>query len=158
MARSVVYAFLPVGSAPCDEAQYIRIGYHACKFSHGVQCKLRARFGGLNSVREILFMVEVESDKRGQVLDYLRMRLQGPGMAIGNTLRIEFHKTFKMQHDLGNSWYRTKLPVADVRAVFYEIADEICAGSVGHSNPQLLDRDEKCNAHVPNDDDTESNA
>ena len=137
MTRTVVFAFLPVGCQR-SEFQYIRIGYFSPKTSDGIQGTLHSRFSGLNSVREILFMIEVDSSRRNRVMDYLQTALLGPGTAIGGTLRIVFHETFKNALNIGRSWYRTRLPLADIRGFFYELADEICGGLVGHANPLYL--------------------
>jgi hypothetical protein len=117
--RVVVYAFLPLGSRPTAECHYIRIGHHASLHSDGTAARLNARFHGLNSVREVLLMVEVDSHEMARAEDHIRMKLQGP--CTINTVSIKFHETFPVAYKMGHSWYETKLPLADVRAVFYEL-------------------------------------
>ena len=136
--RSVLYAFLPVGSRATACTHYIRIGYHASKHSDGSRTRLGTRFNGLNTVREVLLMIEVDSDELNEVMDRVKMRIQGPGTI--NTVSIKFHETFKVAYGLGHAWYETKLPLADVRAVFYEIADDICGDAASQGNALALVR------------------
>ena len=133
--RSVLYAFLPIGSPATASTHYIRIGYHACKHSDGSRTRLGNRFNGLNTVREVLLMIEVDSDEINEMMDGVKMRLH----AI-NTVSVKFHETFKVAYGLGHAWYETKLPLADVRAVFYEIADDICGDAASQGNPLALVR------------------
>ena len=134
--RSVLYAFLPIGSPATASTHYIRIGYHACKHSDGSRTRLGNRFNGLNTVREVLLMIEVDSDEINEMMDGVKMRLHGPGTI--NTVSVKFHETFKVAYGLGHAWYETKLPLADVRAVFYEIADDICGDAASQGNAQSL--------------------
>ena len=136
MKRSVVYAFLPVGSRPTASTHYIRIGYHASQHSDGSRTRLHTRFNGLNSLREILLLIEVDSEILDEAMDVIKMRIQGPGTI--NTVSIKFHETFKTAYRLGHAWFETKLPLADVREVFYQIADDICAGAASRGNAQSL--------------------
>ena len=133
--RSVLYAFLPIGSPATASTHYIRIGYHACKHSDGSRTRLGNRFNGLNTVREVLLMIEVDSDEINEMMDGVKMRLH----AI-NTVSVKFHETFKVAYGLGHAWYETKLPLADVRAVFYEIADDICGDAASQGNALALVR------------------
>ena len=134
--RSVVYAFLPVGSKPTDLRKYVRIGHHASKHTDGSRARLGTRFNGLNSVREVLLMIEVDRPEVPRVYDFLRMQIMGPGRLNG--VNLQFQKTFRNAWELGTSWFETKLPLADVRAVFYEIADRICGGAIDHAKAQSL--------------------
>ena len=136
MKRSVVYAFLPVGSRPTASTHYIRIGYHASQHSDGSRTRLHTRFNGLNSLREILLLIEVDSEILDEAMDVIKMRIQGPGTI--NTVSIKFHETFKTAYRLGHAWFETKLPLADVRAVFYQLADDMCADASAHGNAQSL--------------------
>ena len=52
-------------------------------------------------------------------LDSLKFLLRGPGLI--NTIDIKHFVTFKQATDLGLLWWRTELPLADLRAVFYDI-------------------------------------
>ena len=136
--RSVVYAFLPVGSKPTDHKKYVRIGHHSTKHTDGTHARLSARFNGLNSIREVLLMIEVDRSEIPRVYDYMRMLIMGPGTLNG--VQLKFHDTITNAWSLGTSWFVTKLPLADLRAVFYEIADRICAGAVDHAKAQSLQR------------------
>ena len=118
--RSIVYAFLPLGSASTAKTHYIRLG-HACKHSDGTLARLATRFHGLNRVRELLLVVEVNSCDVHLAMDTIGLTLSGPGSANG--IRIENHTTFETAYRLGQSWRETTLPLADVRAVFYHISD-----------------------------------
>ena len=134
--RSVLYAFLPVGSRSTACTHYIRIGYHASKHSDGSRTRLGTRFNGLNSVREVLLLIEVDSDNLDEAMDHIKMRIQGPGTI--NTVSIKFHETFRAAYRLGHAWYETKLPLADIRAVFYQMADDLCADASARGNAQSL--------------------
>ena len=134
--RSVVYAFLPLGCKPTDLRKYLRIGHHSSMHSDGTRARLSTRFNGLNSVREVLLMIEVDQTEVPRVYDFLRMQIMGPGRMNG--VNLEFQKTFTNAWNLGTSWFETKLPLGDVRAVFYEIADQICAGAIDHAKAQSL--------------------
>jgi hypothetical protein len=87
-------------------------------------------------VREVLLLIEVDSEKLDEVMDRVKMRMMGPGTI--NTVSIKFHETFQMAYRLGHAWYETKLPLADLRAVFYEMADDICADASARANAQSL--------------------
>jgi hypothetical protein len=134
--RSVLYAFLPIGSRATACTHYLRIGYHASKHSDGSRTRLGTRFNGLNSVREVLLLIEVDSEKLDEVMDRVKMRIQGPGTI--NTVSIKFHETFKAAYRLGHAWFETKLPLADIRAVFYELAEDICSDASSQANAQSL--------------------
>ena len=125
--KSIVYAFLPLGSLPTAETHYIRIGYHACKHSDGTQARLATRFHGLNRVRELLLMLEVDTNDVHQHLDHIQILLSGPSNVAG--VRIETHTTFEHAYRLGQSWRKTNLPLFGVRAVFREISDRQCEGA-----------------------------
>ena len=77
--RSVVYAFLPLGSKPTDLKKYVRIGHHATKHTDGSRARLNTRFNGLNTVREVLLMIEVDRSEVPRVYDYMRVLIMGPG-------------------------------------------------------------------------------
>ena len=134
--RSVVYAFLPLGSKPTDLKKYVRIGHHATKHTDGSRARLSTRFNGLNTVREVLLMIEVDRPEVPRVYDYMRMLIMGPGTLNG--VQLKFHDTITNAWSLGTAWFETKLPLADLRAVFYEVADRICAGAVDHAKAQSL--------------------
>ena len=133
--RSIVYAFLPLGSLPTAETHYIRIGYHACKHSDGTRARLATRFHGLNRVRELLLMIEVDTCDVHQVLDHIQIVLSGPSTVAG--VCIQTHTTFENAYRLGQAWRMTTLALADVRAVFREISDRQCEGA---STVSLLSR------------------
>ena len=134
--RSVLYAFLPIGSRSTASTHYIRIGYHASKHSDGSRTRLGTRFNGLNSVREVLLLIEVDSGNLDEAMDRMKMRLQGPGTI--NTVSIKFHETFMVAYRLGHAWLETKLPLADLRAIFYQLADDMCADAGARGNAQSL--------------------
>ena len=123
--RSIVYAFLPLGSLPTAETHYIRLGYHACKHSDGTRARLNTRFHGLNRVRELLLMVEVDTNDVHHVLDQIQIVLSGPCTVSG--VFIENHTTFENAYRLGQAWRKSTLALSDVRAVFHHISDRLCA-------------------------------
>ncbi len=125
--RSIVYAFLPLGSLPTAETHYIRVGYHACKHSDGTRSRLATRFHGLNRVRELLLMIEVNTTDVHQHLDHIQILLSGPSTVAG--VCIGCHTTFENAYLLGQSWRKTTLPLSDVRAVFREISARQCEGA-----------------------------
>ena len=125
--RSIVYAFLPLGSLPTAETHYIRIGYHACKHSDGTRARLSTRFHGLNRVRELLLMIEVNTNDVHRVLDHIQIVLSGPSTVSG--VCIQTHTTFEHAYRLGQAWRKTTLPLADVRAVFRGISVHQCEGA-----------------------------
>ena len=81
--RSIVYAFLPLGSLPSADTHYVRLGYHACKHSDGTRARLATRFHGLNRVRELLLMIEVNTTDVHMVLDQIQIVLSGPCTVSG---------------------------------------------------------------------------
>ena len=137
--RSIVYAFLPLGSLPTAETHYIRVGYHACKHSDGTRARLATRFHGLNRVRELLLMIEVNTNDVHQVLDHIQIVLSGP-CTVADVF-IETHTTFENAYRLGQAWRMTTLPLSDVRAVFRHISDRQCEGAstVSHLSHKTRD-------------------
>ena len=122
MNKSVVFAFLPIGSKSTASHHYVRLGHCTVRSSSGNPVNVANRFHGLNSVREMLLLVEVDRHDAGKVLDDLKNELRGPGTI--NTVPITMFRTFTTSV-LGQNWMETKLPLADVRAVMYGIADQL---------------------------------
>ena len=137
--RSIVYAFLPLGSLPTAETHYIRIGYHACKHSDGTRARLATRFHGLNRMRELLLMIEVNTNDVHQHLDHVQIVLSGP-CTVADVF-IENHTTFENAYRLGQAWRMTTLPLSDVRAVFRHISDRQCEGASTTSHLSHKTRD-----------------
>ena len=137
--RSIVYAFLPLGSLPTAETHYIRVGYHACKHSDGTRARLATRFHGLNRVRELLLMIEVNTNDVHQHLDHIQIVLSGP-CTVADVF-IENHTTFENAYRLGQAWRMTTLPLSDVRAVFRHISDRQCEGASTISHLSYKTRD-----------------
>jgi hypothetical protein len=137
--RSIVYAFLPLGSLPTADTHYIRLGYHACKHSDGTRARLATRFHGLNRVRELLLMIEVNTTDVHQHLDHIQIVLSGPCTVSG--VVIKNHTTFENAYRLGQAWRMTTLPLADVRAVFQHISDRQCEGAstISHLSRRIRD-------------------
>jgi len=119
---SVVFAFLPIGSKSTASHHYIRLGHCSIRTSTGNPVNVANRFHGLNSVREMLLLVEVDRSDAGKVLDDLKNELRGPGLI--NTVPITMFRTFTTSA-LGQNWMETDLPLADVRAVMYETAERL---------------------------------
>ena len=120
MNKSVVFAFLPIGSKSTASHHYVRLGHCTTRTTAGNPVCVANRFHGLNSVREMLLLVEVDRHDAGKVLDDLKNELRGPGTI--NTVPITMFRTFTTSV-LGQNWMETDLPLADLRAVLYGIAD-----------------------------------
>jgi hypothetical protein len=137
--RSIVYAFLPLGSLPSADTHYVRLGYHACKHSDGTRARLATRFHGLNRVRELLLMIEVNTTDVHQHLDHIQIVLSGPCTVSG--VVIKNHTTFENAYRLGQAWRMTGLPLADVRTVFQHISDRQCEGAstISHLSRRIRD-------------------
>jgi len=112
---------LPIGSKSTASHHYIRLGHCSIRTSAGNPVNVANRFHGLNSVREMLLLVDDRSDA-GKVLDDLKNELRGPGLI--NTVPITMFRTFTTSA-LGQNWMETDLPLADVRAVMYETAERL---------------------------------
>ena len=115
-----IFAFLPVGSPSTATEHTIRLGLCKNQDSVGENVIWSQRFHGLNKPRETLFFLSL-SDKReaDKYLDALKYLLRGPGKI--NTIDIKHFETFKQANDLGLLWWRTRLPLADIRAIFYDV-------------------------------------
>ena len=115
-----IFAFMPVGSPSTATEHTIRLGLCKNHDSTGENVIWSFRFHGLNKPRETLFFLSL-SDKReaDRFLDALKSLLRGPGKI--NTIDIKHFETFSQATDLGLLWWRTRLPLADVRSVFYGI-------------------------------------
>ena len=122
MNKSVVFAFLPIGSKSTASHHYVRLGHCTVRTTAGNPVNVANRFHGLNSVREMLLLVEVDRCDAGKVLDDLKNELRGPGTI--NTVPITMFRTFTTSV-LGQNWMETDLPLADIRAVMYGIADQL---------------------------------
>ena len=118
---TTIYAFLPVGSKPTATVHSVRLGMCRTRDSLGRDVVWGHRFHGLNKPRETLFYLTLNGGKREaeDFLDSLKFLLRGPGLI--NTIDIKHFVTFKQATDLGLLWWRTELPLADLRAVFYDI-------------------------------------
>ena len=115
-----IFAFLPVGSPSTATEHTIRLGLCKNQDSVGENVIWSQRFHGLNKPRETLFFLSL-SDKReaDKYLDALKYLLRGPGKI--NTIEIKHFETFSQANDLGLLWWRTRLPLADIRAIFYDV-------------------------------------
>ena len=134
--NSVVFAFLPIGSKSTASHHYIRLGHCSIRTSAGNPVNVANRFHGLNSVREMLLLVEVDRSDAGKVLDDLKNELRGPGLI--NTVPITMFRTFTTSA-LGQNWMETDLPLADIRAVMYETAERL-AGQKNAASSDLASR------------------
>ena len=119
MNKSVVFGFLPIGSKSTASHHYVRLGHCTVRTTAGNPVNVANRFHGLNSVREMLLLVEVDRCDAGKVLDDLKNELRGPGTI--NTVPITMFRTFTTSV-LGQNWMETDLPLSDIRAVFYGVA------------------------------------
>ena len=119
MNKSVVFAFLPIGSKSTASHHFVRLGHCTVRTTAGNPVNVANRFHGLNSVREMLLLVEVDRCDAGKVLDDLKNELRGPGTI--NTVPITMFRTFATSV-LGQNWMETDLPLSDIRAVFYGVA------------------------------------
>ena len=120
MSRSFVFAFLPVGSKSTATAHLVRIGHRRTHTAHGEPNNIHFRFHGLNRIREMLMLIDVDSDEAIDVCEQLKDLLRGHRGNIGYIV-MRSHETFKPASALGSNWWRTSLALADVRSVFYAI-------------------------------------
>ena len=131
---SVVFAFLPIGSKSTASHHFIRVGHCTIRSSNGNPVNIANRFHGLNSVREMLLLVEVDRSDAGRVLDDLKNLLRGP--EVINTIQITMFRTFTTSL-LGQNWMESDLPLADIRAVLYGAAFRL-GGQKNASSSDLL--------------------
>ena len=136
MNKSVVFAFLPIGSKSTASHHFVRLGHCTVRTTAGNPVNVANRFHGLNSVREMLLLVEVDRCDAGKVLDDLKNELRGPGTI--NTVPINMFRTFTTSV-LGQNWMETDLPLADVRAVMYGTAERL-AGQKNAASSDLQNR------------------
>ena len=136
MNKSVVFAFLPIGSKSTASHHYVRLGHCTVRSSSGNPVNVANRFHGLNSVREMLLLVEVDRHDAGKVLDDLKNELRGPGLI--NTVPITMFRTFTTSA-LGQNWMETDLPLADIRAVMYGTAERL-GGRKNAASSELQNR------------------
>ena len=118
---TTIFAFLPVGSKPTATVHSVRLGMCRTRDSLGRDVVWGHRFHGLNKPRETLFYLTMNGGKREaeDFLDSLKFLLRGPGLI--NTIDIKHFVTFKQATDLGMLWWRCSLPLADIRAIFYDV-------------------------------------
>ena len=136
MNKSVVFAFLPIGSKSTASHHYVRLGHCTVRSSSGNPVNVANRFHGLNSVREMLLLVEVDRGDAGKVLDDLKNELRGPGTI--NSVPITMFRTFTTSV-LGQNWMETELPLADIRAVMYGTAERL-GGRKNAASSELQNR------------------
>ena len=136
MNKSVVFAFLPIGSKSTASHHYVRLGHCTIRSSSGNPVNVANRFHGLNSVREMLLLVEVDRGDAGKVLDDLKNELRGPGTI--NSVPITMFRTFTTSV-LGQNWMETELPLADIRAVMYGTAERL-GGRKNAASSELQNR------------------
>ena len=136
MNKSVVFAFLPIGSKSTASHHFVRLGHCTVRTTAGNPVNVANRFHGLNSVREMLLLVEVDRCDAGKVLDDLKNELRGPGTI--NTVPITMFRTFTTSV-LGQNWMETDLPLADIRAVMYGTAERL-AGQKNAASSDLQNR------------------
>ena len=94
MNKSVVFAFLPIGSKSTASHHFVRLGHCTVRTTAGNPVNVANRFHGLNSVREMLLLVEVDRCDAGKVLDDLKNELRGPGTI--NTVPITMFRTYHL--------------------------------------------------------------
>ena len=117
---TTIFAFLPVGSKSTATEHVIRLGTARTRDSLGQDVVWGHRFHGLNKPRETLFYLVVDDKKKADdFLDALKYLIRGPGKV--NTIDIKHFETFKQATDFGMLWWRCSLPLADIRAIFYDV-------------------------------------
>ena len=123
--KSMIFAFLPIGCPSTASTHTIRIGHCRKRDSADAPNNVCFRFHGLNQIREMMMLVDVDQDKATDAIEEVKDMLRGPGTL--DTIKIKSFQTFEQASDLGVSWFRSSLPLADIRACFYEVGKRLKA-------------------------------